>query len=259
MLTDLCAAQEKRPRDVSSMGKILYGAAPTPPALLRRGIKVFADAEFVGTYGSTEGAGGWFTKLTPDDHRRALEGKEELLSSCGRPMIHARLKVVDQEGDPCGAGEIGEICVSGGFLMDGYFREEELTRQAIRQGWLHTGDMGRIDEEGYVYLVDRKQFMIITGGYNVYPIEIENVIAEHPAVREVCVFGVPDVRWGEAIHAAVVVGDGETVGMEEIITWCRDKLPGFKVPKSVELRASLMRGATGKLLKRAELDRYLAG
>ncbi len=259
MLTDICAAWEKRPRDVSSMRRILYGAAPTPPALLRRGIKVFAGADFVGTYGSTEGAGGWFTKLSPEDHRRALEGQEELLSSCGRPMIHARLKVVDGQGRSCPTGEIGEVCVSGGFVMEGYFKEEEQTRQTIRDGWLHTGDMGRIDEDGYIYLVDRKQFMIITGGYNVYPIEIENVIAEHPAVREVCVFGVPDTRWGEAIHAAVVLGDGETVGAEEIIIWCRDRLSRFKVPKSVELRASLMRGTTGKLLKRAERDRYLGG
>lgn len=129
----------------------------------------------------------------------------------------------------------------------------------MRDGWLFTGDMGRIDEDGYVYLVDRKQFMIITGGYNVYPIEIENVIAGHPSVLEVCVFGIPDEKWGEAIHVAVVPRKGHTVTESEIKSWCRGKLAKFKAPKSIEIRDALIRGATGKILKRAERDRYTLG
>jgi long-chain acyl-CoA synthetase len=121
-----------------------------------------------------------------------------------------------------------------------------------------TGDMGRIDEEGYLYLVDRKQFMIITGGYNVYPIEVENALAAHPAVLEVCVFGVPDPHWGEAVHACVVLRDNVTVSNDELDGWARARLAKFKVPKSIEFREALIRGATGKILKRAERDRYLA-
>lgn len=258
MLTAVCVAAEKKPRNVSSMRKILYGSAPSTPALIRRVSKVFDGVDIEQIYGSTEGAGGWYTKLTPADHQRALEDKVELLTSCGRPMIHAQLMVVDDDGHACAPGEVGEICVSGSFMMDGYFKEEELTNQVIDEGWLHTGDMGRIDEEGYLYLVDRKKFMIITGGYNVYPIEVENEIVEHPSVSEACVFGIPDEKWGEAIHAAVVVNEGMKASEEEIIAWCRENLTKFKVPKSVEFRDNLICGATGKVLKRAEQDRYMA-
>lgn len=257
MLTAVCEEAEARPRDVSSMRKILYGSASTPPALVRRGNRVFDGIEFEQIYGSTEGAGGWFTKLSPADHRGALEGNEELLTSCGKPMIHSSVRIVDQDGKPCEPGQVGEICVAGDFVMDGYHKEEELTRLALRDGWLFTGDMGRIDENGYVYLVDRKQFMIITGGYNVYPIEVENVVAAHPSVLEVCVFGVPDEKWGEAIHVAVVPRNGCSVVESEIRDWCRGKLAQFKVPKSVEIRDALIRGATGKILKRAERDRFV--
>ncbi len=257
MLTAVCASAEKQPRDVSSMRKILYGSAPSSPALIRRGSKVFAGVDFEQVYGSTEGAGGWYTKLTPEDHLRALEEKEDLLTSCGKPMIHTRIKIVDLDAKPCAPGEVGEICVSGSFMMDGYLKEEELTKEVIRDGWLFTGDMGRLDEEGYLYLVDRKKFMIITGGYNVYPIEVENEIVEHPAVSAACVFGVPDDHWGEAIHAAVVVREGMKVSEKDVIDWCQKTLTGFKVPKSVELREELICGATGKILKRAEQDRYL--
>ena len=172
-------------------------------------------------------------------------------------MTHARVRVVDADGQPCAAGEVGEICIRGDFVMDGYFKEEELTRQALRDGWLFTGDMGRIDADGYLYIVDRKQFLIITGGYNVYPVEVENAIAAHPSVQEVCVFGVPDEKWGDAVHAVIVPRTGRTVTESEIQTWCRGKLAGFKVPKSVELRDELIRGATGKILKRAERDRVV--
>ena len=130
-----------------------------------------------------------------------------------------------------------------------------MTDKVLKDGWLLTGDMGRLDEKGYLYLVDRKQFMIITGGYNVYPIEVENVIAGHPAALEVCVFGVPDDKWGEAIHVAVVARSGHTIDPDELREWCRGKMSKFKVPKTVEVRDELIRGATGKILKRAELDR----
>jgi acyl-CoA synthetase (AMP-forming)/AMP-acid ligase II len=125
----------------------------------------------------------------------------------------------------------------------------------LKDGWLHTGDMGRLDENGYLYLVDRKQFMIITGGYNVYPIEVENVIAAHPDVLETCVFGVPDDKWGEAVHAVIVVRSGRTLRAEDVNDWCKARLAQFKRPKSIEFRETLMRGATGKIQKRAEQAR----
>lgn len=260
MLAAACDAVERKPRDVSSLQRLSYGSAPTPPAMIRRSFKLFPGVELEQWYGSTEGVGGWFSKLTPEEHRRAveIEGCETLLESCGRAMHHSRLEVVGADGKPCAAGEIGEVRISGGFLMDGYYNEPEMTQKTLRDGWLYTGDMGRLDEDGYLYLVDRKQFMIITGGYNVYPIEIENVIAAHPAVAEVCVFGVPDPKWGEAVHAAVAVRPGVEVDEGAIVAWCRERLAKFKVPKSVEFRDRLIRGATGKLLKRAERDRFLA-
>lgn len=257
MLTAICEEAEPRPRDVSSMRKILYGSASTPPALVHRTNRVFSGTEIEQIYGTTEGAGGWFTKLSPADHQRALTQDEGLLTSCGKPMIHARVRVVGPDGKGCETGEVGEICVAGDFVMDGYYKEEELTRLTLRDGWLFTGDMGRVDENGYLYLVDRKRFMIITGGYNVYPIEVENVVAAHPAVLEVCAFGVPDEKWGETIHVAVVARNGFSIDENEIREWCRGKLAQFKVPKSAEVRDALIRGATGKILKRAERERYL--
>ncbi len=259
MLTAVCEEADARPRDVTSMRKILYGSASTPPALIRRGNRVFEGIEFEQIYGSTEGAGGFFTKLSPRDHRRALEGNEELLTSCGKPMIHSNVRIQKPDGSLCATGDVGEIVVRGDFVMKGYYKEAEVTRQALRDGWLLTGDMGRMDENGYVYLVDRKQFMIITGGYNVYPIEVENVVAAHPGVLEVCVFGIPDDKWGEAIHVAVVPRDGCTLAEDEIKSWCHGKVAQFKIPKSVEVRDALIRGATGKILKRAERDRYVVG
>lgn len=257
MLTAVCEEAKSRSRDVSSMRKIIYGSASTPPALIRRGKEVFRGIEFEQIYGSTEGAGGWFTKLSPGDHERAIAGEDQLLSSCGRPTIHTRIQILDDEGLPCKTGDVGEICVAGDYLMEGYFKEEELTRLVLKNGWLHTGDMGRLDENGYLYLVDRKQFMIITGGYNVYPIEVENVISAHPDVLEVCVFGVPDNKWGEAVHAVVVVRPGRQVDSDDIADWCKIRLAQFKRPKLVEFRDELMRGATGKILKRAEQSRVI--
>jgi acyl-CoA synthetase (AMP-forming)/AMP-acid ligase II len=258
MMSACCEVQQRQARDLSSVRCISYGSAPTSPALIRRAAEAFRSASFEGTYGSTEGVGGWFTTLTPDDHKRALKDRPHILESCGKPLHHVLLRVMRDDGALCEPGEVGEVAVQGSFLMKGYLHEPELTAKTLRDGWLMTGDMGRIDEEGYLYLVDRKQFMIITGGYNVYPIEVENALAAHPAVLEVCVFGVPDPHWGETVHASVVLRDNATVSKDELHGWARARLAKFKVPKSIEFREGLTRGATGKILKRAERDRYLA-
>jgi acyl-CoA synthetase (AMP-forming)/AMP-acid ligase II len=258
MLLAVCDVAERGGHDVSSVRRISYGSAPTTTALIRRALQTFDGAEFDQWYGSTEGAGGWYTHLTPDDHRRALAGDEHLLQSCGKPMHHTDIKVTGEDGETLPQGEFGEICVRGKFVMKEYFNAPEQTAETLRDGWLHTGDMGRQDEEGYVYLVDRKQFMIITGGYNVYPVDVENRLAEHPAVKEVCVFGIPDETWGEAVHALVVMRDDTQVTGDELIAFAKEGLAGFKAPKSIEFLDELMRGPTGKVLKRAHKEPYWA-
>lgn len=256
MLLAVCNEAEAGRYDAASLRRISYGSAPTPPALIRRAMHLFPGIVFDQWYGSTEGAGGWYTQLTPDDHKRALAGEEHLLESCGRAMHHASLKVVDEALRPVPYGEVGEVCVRGAFVMAGYFKDPERSAEALPQGWLRTGDMGRLDAEGFLYLVDRKQFMIITGGYNVYPVEVENVLAANGSVAEVCVFGIPDERWGEAVHALVVLRRGHVATPEQLRTWCGQKLASFKVPKIIELRDSLLRGPTGKILKRAHKEEY---
>jgi acyl-CoA synthetase (AMP-forming)/AMP-acid ligase II len=256
MLAAVCSVAEAGKHDVSTIRRISYGSAPTTTALIRRALDTFKGVRFDQWYGSTEGAGGWYTQLTPEDHDRALAGDEHLLQSCGKPMHHADVKVVGEGGADLPAGEFGEICVRGAFVMQGYLDNPEATAEALKDGWLHTGDMGRVDTEGYVYLLDRKQFMIISGGYNVYPIDVENALAEHPAVAEVCVFGVPDEKWGEAVHALVVLRDGKSATEDELIGFAKQGLAAFKAPKRVEIRNELMRGPTGKILKRAHKDEY---
>lgn len=258
MLNALCEEQKTRPRQLESVRCITYGSAPTPPALIRRAANIFTNAVFEQVYGATEGCTGFFTRLSAEDHAKALAGKEELLESCGMATPHAIVRVLRDDGTLCATNEVGEIAVQGGFIMQGYLNEPELSANALRYNAYMTGDMGRMDENGYVYLVDRKQFMIITGGYNVYPIEVENVVAAHPDVLEVCVFGVPDPHWGELVHAAIVKRPGSGLTQEQVLDWSRDRLAKFKIPKSIEFRDILLRGATGKVQKRAERDRYIS-
>jgi len=256
MLLAVCNVAEAGGHDVSSIRRISYGSAPTTTALIRRALETFKGVRFDQWYGSTEGAGGWYTQLTPEDHDRALAGDDHLLQSCGKPMHHADVKVVGEDGATLPPGEFGEICVRGKFVMQGYYKNPDATAETLRGGWLHTGDMGRMDEDGYVYLMDRKQFMIITGGYNVYPIDVENALALHPSVSEVCVFGIPDEKWGEAVHALVVLRAGAEADEAALLAHAREHLAAFKAPKRIEFREELMRGPTGKVLKRAHKDEY---
>lgn len=256
MLGAVLDVQEASPVDCSHLRKVVYGSAPTTPAMIRRAMSTFPETEIEQWYGSTEGAGGWFTRLSHADHLRAMSGDEHLLQSCGTAMHHVEVDVVGEDGGSLPAGESGEIRVRSASVMNGYIDAPELTAETLRDGWLHTGDLGYRDDEGYTYLVDSKQFMIISGGYNVYPVEVENALAEHPAVAEVCVFGVPDDRWGEAVHAFVVPRDGHEAVPEEIIEFARSALATFKVPKAVELRTELLKGPTGKVQKREHKAEY---
>jgi acyl-CoA synthetase (AMP-forming)/AMP-acid ligase II len=243
--------------DLSSLRLIIYGSAPTTTTLVKRVIDSFA-CELQQWYGSTEGAGGWFTILRHEDHLRALDGPGELLKSCGNPMTHVQLRTVSEDGNVCGPGEVGEVCVKSSTLMNGYVGLQKETADTLRDGWLHTGDLGYLDADNFLYLVDRKKFMIISGGYNIYPVVVEHVLSEHPAIAEVCVVGVPDERWGEVVCAAIVVEPSEIVTAGDVIAFCKARLASFEVPKHVVFTESMPRGATGKLLKREVKDRLTA-
>ena len=169
----------------------------------------------------------------------------------GQPIFGVEVACVDDADEPVPAGERGEVVIRGHNIMKGYFRQPEATAEALRNGWFHSGDIGVIDADGYLSIVDRKKDMIIRGGFNVYPREIEELLLTHPAVSLCAVVGVPDERLGEEVKAFVVRKPGETVAEEALIAWCRERLAAYKAPRHVEFRDSLPMGATGKVLKRA--------
>jgi acyl-CoA synthetase (AMP-forming)/AMP-acid ligase II len=242
--------------DTSSLRLICYGAMPATPALLRAAYETFG-CEFQQWYGSTESTGGFCTLLRPEDHRKALAGEHELLASIGTPTLHAEVSVRDPEsGDPVPVGEIGEVWVAGDIVMRGYLNRPEDDAEAFSGRWLRMGDMALVNERGYLFLKDRKKFLIISGGYNVYPTVVENVLAEHPAVREVAVVGAPHPMWGEAVVAVASLKSGSEATPEELIDFCRDKLGKWEVPKHVKIVPELPKGATGKLLKHELRDGF---
>jgi acyl-CoA synthetase (AMP-forming)/AMP-acid ligase II len=239
---------------LDSVELLVYGAAPMSPTLLESGIKRFGEV-FVQNYGMTELAGN-VLMLGLDHHHRAVNGEPDLLGAAGRMECLATVRLVDDAMNDIPVGEVGEIVVSGDQVMKGYWRDEEATREVLVDGWLRTGDLARMDDEGLFYIVDRKKDMIITGGENVYPREVEDVIARLPALSEVAVIGLPDERWGEAVTAVVVPRAGQLVTAEEVQAVCRGSLAGYKVPKRVEFADALPRNAAGKVLKRHLHERH---
>ncbi|MFN0085928.1 MAG: long-chain-fatty-acid--CoA ligase [Blastocatellia bacterium] len=246
--------------DLSSLKRITYGASPMPLELLRRAMRSFPGVEFSQGYGQTESSP-LLTVLLPEDHR--LEGTErELrrLNSCGRPVIGVEVEIVGEDGLPVRRGEVGEVVARGPNVMRGYWKRPEETAAALRDGWLRTGDMAMEDEDGYLYLVDRKKDMIISGGENVYSTEVENALYEHPAIREAAVIGVPDEKWGEAVRAIVTLREGATITEQELIDFCGARLADYKTPKSVEIRGGeLPKSGTGKILKKELRAPYWQG
>ena len=170
--------------------------------------------------------------------------------SVGKPVLHTDVRILDRDDNVMGPNEVGELCVRGGNVTTGYWNRSEATAEAIVDGWLHSGDAARYDDEGFYYIVDRWKDMFISGGENVYPAEVENVIYQHPAVAEVAVIGVPHPKWEEAGKAIIVVKEGQSVSEEEIIAFCQGKLARYKIPKSVAFVDVLPRTAAGKVLKR---------
>ncbi len=242
---------EAQTADLSSLKNIAYGASPITPAVLQRAIETF-KCRFTQVYGLTETTGA-ITALRFEDHQG------DRLLSCGRPFWAAELTVLGPEGSELPSGETGEIVYRGPGLMAGYWNRPEETAATIRNGWFHTGDAGTIDADGYVYIKDRIKDMIISGGENVYPIEVESVLAAHPAVADVAVFGVPDDQWGEAVKAVVVKRAGAEASAAEIIEWTRERLAGFKRPRSIDFVEAIPRNPSGKILKRELRGPYWEG
>lgn len=241
MLVDDPAVAE---HDMSSLMHLVYGASPISEAVLERARKVFPAAGFTQAYGMTE-LSPCATLLTPADHE-----DPSLRRSAGRAAPHAEVRIVDPDDNEVPRGEVGEIVVRGDNVMLGYWNRPDDTAAAVRDGWMHTGDGGRMDERGYVFVVDRIKDMIITGGENVYSAEVENALASHPAVASCAVIGVPDAEWGERVHAVVVLLPGSTSTADEIRTHCKSLIAGYKAPRSVDFVDALPISGAGKILKR---------
>ncbi|GAA0623722.1 long-chain fatty acid--CoA ligase [Sporichthya brevicatena] len=234
--------------DLSSLRMIAYGASSMPPDLLRRSMERF-DVDFVQNFGQTEVSGNVLV-LGPEEHRRAADGEPHLLAALGRNECLAAVRLVDDELNDVPVGEIGEIVVRGDQVMAGYWRNPEASAEVLAGGWLRTGDLARMDDEGLFYIVDRKKDMVVTGGENVYPREVEIVISALPGVSEVAVFGVPDETWGERVTAAVVARADAQVDAAAVLDHCRGRLAGFKIPKEVRIVGELPKNASMKVLKR---------
>ncbi|MGH3743460.1 MAG: acyl-CoA synthetase [Mycobacteriales bacterium] len=248
MLNMLLAHPELDNHDLSSLRTIAYGASSMPVEVLRAAMHRFPDAQFVQGFGMTELSGNVLF-LDPASHVEAMR-RPELLAAAGRPMPLADVRVVDDALSDVPTGEVGEIVVRGDQVMKGYWNNPAATTEAFAGGWFHSGDLARVDEEGYVYVVDRKKDMIVTGGENVYSRQVEDVLYTHPAVAEAAVVGIPDVHWGETVCAVVVLRPDAHVTAEEIVALCRDQLAGYKKPRRVAFVDELPKNASGKVLKR---------
>jgi fatty-acyl-CoA synthase len=241
--------------DYSRLKYILYGASPIPAALLRECMEVFGCG-FVQLYGMTETTG-MLTVLAPEDH--TTEDRPHMRSA-GKPLPGIEVAILDAEGRHLPPGQTGEIATRSEAVMAGYWKLPEASARTIgSDGWLRTGDAGMIDADGFVYVQDRIKDMIISGGENIYPAEVESALFGHPAIAEVAVIGVPDEKWGEAVKAMVVLRPGASATAQELMDYARQRIAGYKVPKSIDFIPAMPRNATGKILRRQLRDPYWAG
>lgn len=241
-------------RDLSSLKVITYGAAPMPLEIIKKAIVAFPDTHFINAFGQTETAA-TISMLPPEAHvltgsPSEIEIKVKRLASIGKPLPDIDVKIVDEEGIPVPIGEIGEIVARGPRVMKGYWKEENATKETVRDGWLHTGDLGYFDDEGYIFLSGRAKDFIKRGGEMISPEEVEQVLQSHPAVDEAAIIGIPDPEWGERVRAIVVVKRNVVLTEREIIEYCRQNLSSFKKPESVIFEKKLPRNSLGKVLKR---------
>ncbi|MGI9223897.1 MAG: class I adenylate-forming enzyme family protein [Woeseiaceae bacterium] len=253
MLAAIAELQHAEPRDTSSLRMVAHGGSPVATEVVRRATEAFPTAEFVHVYGMTE-ASPLVTGLRDEqellDHDRSR--------SCGQALIGVQVRIIDDSGDEVPRGEVGELAARGSNIMKGYWQKPEQTDEVLQGGWYRSGDMGYMDDEGFVFLVDRAKDMIVSGGENVYCTEVEEALYKHPAVLEAAVFGVPDEDWGEAVHAVVV--PRESVTPEELIDFCREHIAGYKLPKAITLsNEELPKSGPGKILKRELREPFWQG
>ncbi|MEJ8845847.1 long-chain fatty acid--CoA ligase [Variovorax rhizosphaerae] len=251
MLQALLEAPGFTPARVQSLTRIAFGAAPMPPDLLDRALSIWPQAEFFQAYGLTETAGAVCINLPMNHRAAALAQAPGRLRSVGRAGLGAEIRIVDESGKEVPRGEVGEIVVRGPMVTSGYWNLPEASAAAFRDGWFRTGDGGRMDGEAFLFVVDRLKDMIITGGENVYSAEVEAALRSHADVTDAAVIGVADARWGESVHAVVVLRPGSDASTDELVAWCRTRLAGYKCPRSIRFAPALPLSAAGKVLKTA--------
>ncbi len=255
-LVAMLAVPDLKKYDLSSLKRMWYAASPMPLEVLKKGLDTWGPI-FAQGYGQTE-TGPEITDLPRKDHE-VIYGSQEMqgiLASAGRPSIGVHVRIVDAQNNDVGPGELGEIIVKSKHLMLEYWRKPDDTREAIINGWIYTGDVGYYDEKGYVYIVDRRKDMIVSGGENIYPREVEEILYRHPAVSEVAVIGIPDPYWVEKVHAIVTLKQGKTTTSNELIDFCKKNLARYKAPKSVEFVDLLPKNPSGKILKKELREKY---
>ncbi len=256
MIHSLVQLPEVSGYDLTSLRLILYAGSSMPVELLKKALTLF-PCGFAQMYGQTE-SGPFTTVLKPEDH--VVDGSEKRLArlaSSGKAALNYEVRIVDGDDADVPTGQVGELIVRSEAMMVGYWQMPEETLKKLRGGWLHTGDLARMDEDGYVYIVERKNDMIISGGVNIYPREIEEVLYSHPEVSEASVIGLPDEHWGEVVKAVIVLREtGKRVTEAEIIEFCGNRLAGYKKPKSVDFWDELPKSSTGKILKKEIRRQY---
>jgi long-chain acyl-CoA synthetase len=249
MVNMLYNVEGREKYDVSSLRGMNYGGSPMAPALIIKARQAFPQCRFFQGYGQTETAPN--VSMLSDQYHDPNDPDAGKIASAGQPVFTVEVKIVDAHDQPAPQGAIGEIAVRGPNVMAGYWNKPEETAYALRGGWMHTGDLGYMDEDGFLYIVDRSKDVIISGGENIYSVEVEKVIYQHPAVAMCAVIAIPDDKWGEAVHAVIVPKQGQIMGAEEIIAHCRRHIAGYKCPRSVEIRHEpLPMSGAGKILKR---------
>ena len=253
----LVAVPDVAERSYAVLDRVIYGASPIAEETLRNAIDAFGCG-FIQGYGMTE-LTAVATYLMPQDHRRALAGEPSLLLSAGRAAMGTRLRIMDEAGNTVPNGTIGEVCVRGPQMMRCYWNRPDATEESIVDGWMHTGDAGILDDEGFLYIQDRVKDMIVSGAENVYPREIEDVLFQFPGVADAAVIGVPDEKFGEAVKAIIVCKEGAEVDAGELIAFCRERLAGYKQPRSVDFIDELPRNPSGKVMKKDLREPYWAG
>jgi len=243
--------------DLSSFELMLYGAAPIDVSLLEQAMRALPQAGFAQAYGMTE-LSPTVAVLPPRCHLPGPD-RDRLLRSTGTPLPMAEIRIVDPEDNEVPTGQVGEITARGPMVMRGYWNKPKETEDALRGGWMHTGDGGYVDAHGFLFVVDRIKDMIVSGGENIYSAEVENAIAQIPQVLMSAVIGIPDDKWGESVHAVIVLRAGATLDAETVITHCRSEIAGYKAPRTVEFRDALPLSAAGKLQKFQLREPFWAG